>query len=288
MRKPKLNSLGFPLDLNTRMFIVFFLDVIDSNPNGDPLDGGRPRQDPLTERGHISPAALKRKLRDYLLMTIAGEQHYFMPGSNLTETRKGADPDQLVRTLRDLRYFGGSLVGLDKSVRGPIVFRDAVSVDPIDIADDQGVGSWVQLRKRTGKDGEEEEFEGGNMPMRATVPYGLYRGTIAFDPIGAKQVGMTEEDLDLFWEALFDCWEYTRSATRPNVNLRRVFAFTFSTRRGNVPSHVVDSWIKVAPVGAPTCFDDYTVEVNLDDMPEDMSLHSWVDGIVDALSLAAK
>jgi CRISPR-associated protein Csh2 len=52
--------------LQNRSEILFLYDVSYSNPNGDPADSNRPRQDPQTERLLVTDVRLKRTVRDYL------------------------------------------------------------------------------------------------------------------------------------------------------------------------------------------------------------------------------
>ena len=49
--------------IEKRGVVLLILEVINSNPNGDPDRESDPRQR-LDERGEISPVSFKRKLRD--------------------------------------------------------------------------------------------------------------------------------------------------------------------------------------------------------------------------------
>jgi len=49
-----------------RSELVFLYDVQYANPNGDPLDGNKPRTDPSTGINLVSDVRLKRTIRDYL------------------------------------------------------------------------------------------------------------------------------------------------------------------------------------------------------------------------------
>lgn len=276
MSKP-LNDYQFPLSTSTPKIIVVLLDATLTNPNGDPNDGGAPRLLDALDRGHITNGALKRKLRDYLLLTVEGEKHYVHPGRDLGDVQaEHTSAEDMTRSLRDLRYFGGLLTQMkDAKIRGPFVFEDAISRHPVNIME-------IGLT-RVAHHKDDEGKEGSNMGSRSVVEYGLYQFTIRFDPLAARQVGMSEADMDLFWEALFECWEHTRSATRPALNLRRVYCFDYPRRRGGVPQHVVTGWVNVASSipneDIATAFSDYTISVNTDDMPEGMTLHSWEDGV---------
>lgn len=52
--------------IQNRYDFVFFCDVKNGNPNGDPDAGNLPRIDPDTSRGIISDVCIKRKIRNYV------------------------------------------------------------------------------------------------------------------------------------------------------------------------------------------------------------------------------
>ena len=51
-----------------RYDIVYYFDVTDGNPNGDPDAGNLPRLDPETNHGLVTDVCLKRKVRNYCLL----------------------------------------------------------------------------------------------------------------------------------------------------------------------------------------------------------------------------
>lgn len=55
--------------INKRYDFVYFFDVKDGNPNGDPDAGNLPRVDAETGMGLITDVCLKRKVRNYLQLT---------------------------------------------------------------------------------------------------------------------------------------------------------------------------------------------------------------------------
>ncbi|MGB6297055.1 MAG: type I CRISPR-associated protein Cas7 [Rivularia sp. (in: cyanobacteria)] len=59
---------------------------------------------------------------------------------------------------------------------------------------------------------ESETKDNKTMGRKAVLPYGLYKTHVFFNPHLAKQTGVTENDLRLFWQALMSCWETDRSA----------------------------------------------------------------------------
>lgn len=61
-----------PEPIQNRYDFVFFCDVKNGNPNGDPDAGNLPRIDPDTSQGIISDVCIKRKIRNYVDL-IKGE-----------------------------------------------------------------------------------------------------------------------------------------------------------------------------------------------------------------------
>jgi len=61
------------MDLSKRYDFVYFFDVKDGNPNGDPDAGNLPRMDAETGRGLVTDVCLKRKIRNYVGL-IKGEK----------------------------------------------------------------------------------------------------------------------------------------------------------------------------------------------------------------------
>jgi CRISPR-associated protein Csd2 len=55
--------------INNRYDFVLVFDVKDGNPNGDPDAGNLPRIDPETGHGLITDVCLKRKVRDYVMLS---------------------------------------------------------------------------------------------------------------------------------------------------------------------------------------------------------------------------
>src|SRR5438309_1385502 len=59
--------------IQNRYDFVYFFDVTDGNPNGDPDAGNLPRIDAETNQGLVTDVALKRKVRNYVALTKGQE-----------------------------------------------------------------------------------------------------------------------------------------------------------------------------------------------------------------------
>jgi CRISPR-associated protein Csd2 len=61
-------------ELTNRYDFVFFFDVSNGNPNGDPDAGNLPRMDPETGQGLVSDVSIKRKIRNYVADACHGKE----------------------------------------------------------------------------------------------------------------------------------------------------------------------------------------------------------------------
>jgi CRISPR-associated protein Csd2 len=84
-------------DPDLRHDFVILFDVSDGNPNGDPDAGNLPRVDPETMHGLVTDVCLKRKVRNYVLMSreqagqpAAGRDIYVKEGSVLNREHQRA------------------------------------------------------------------------------------------------------------------------------------------------------------------------------------------------------
>ena len=69
--------------LKNRIDFMYFFDVRDGNPNGDPDAGNLPRVDAETGMGLVTDVCLKRKVRNYVQVTrrdteLSGIERYLM------------------------------------------------------------------------------------------------------------------------------------------------------------------------------------------------------------------
>ena len=170
-------------------------------------------------------------------------------------------------TYYDVRTFGAvmSSRGADcGQVRGPVQLTFARSIDPVLTLDHTITRIAVETQ-------EEAERMGGRnhtMGRKSTIPYGLYRARGFVTPSLARTTGFSTEDLDLFWHALWECFEHDRSASRGVMCMREVIAFEHKSELGNARAGVLFDGVKVARIDATKPargYGDYTVAVG--DLP---------------------
>lgn len=277
-------------DPTKRYDFLLLFDVTDGNPNGDPDAGNLPRVDPETMQGIVTDVCLKRKIRNYVDISGQGGEHdagIFVRDSRIALNTKikeaaeavGAKPDkkkenrsaraEMCRRYYDIRLFGGVLsTGEFNSgqVRGPMQLTFARSIDPI-------LPSEVAItRVAITKEGEQKETE---MGRKASVPYGLYLGRGFFSPMLATDTGVSQADLELFWNAVLGMFENDRSAARGYMELKGVYVFRHENALGNAPSGGLFDRIKAkkqADVSAVRSFDQYDLTVDDSNLPEGVTL----------------
>jgi len=289
------------IDPTKRHEFVLLFDVQNGNPNGDPDAGNLPRVDPETMRGLVTDVCLKRKVRDYL--QVVKEIDIFIQSEAALNTikkrvadelnppleddeRKGKRPiprlrSELCSKYYDIRMFGAVLATGSKEdklnagqVRGPMQFTFARSLDPVLPMD-----LSITRKART----TEERMESGETEMgrKAIVPYGLYETHGFYNPFLAKQTGVSQDDLDVFWEALVNMFEFDRSAARGEMTVRGLYVFSHENAKGNAPAHKLFDLVHVEKkpsVETPRLFSDYEVRIDKEALPEGVTLTELVTG----------
>jgi len=117
------------------------------------------------------------------------------------------------------------------------------------------------------------------MGRKAIVPYGLYRAHGFFNPFLAEMTGVSQEDLEAFWEAMEHLFDLDRSAARGEMAVRGLYVFSHEDKKGNAPAHKLFERVHVDKkdgVEAPRAFSDYSVDVDKDDWPKGVTLTALV------------
>ena len=64
------------MSIQNRYEFVYFFDVTNGNPNGDPDAGNMPRIDPSNSKGLVTDVCLKRKIRNFIEITEPSKHGY--------------------------------------------------------------------------------------------------------------------------------------------------------------------------------------------------------------------
>ena len=281
-------------ELKNRIDFVYIFDVQDGNPNGDPDAGNLPRVDAETGMGLVTDVCLKRKVRNYVqtakgqadgydifikekavLNTLIDKAHDDL------EVKAAKDKTEAARMFMcknyyDIRTFG-AVMSTGKNagqVRGAIQLTFARSVDTIATAEH----SITRMAVATEKEAEKQGGDNRTMGRKATVPYGLYvcHGFVSANL--AQQTGFSEEDLELFWDALKNMFDVDRSAARGLMSAQKLIVFKHDSVLGNAPANKLFDLVKVEKVcdGAPRSFSDYTVTIDKAGLPANVTVDELI------------
>lgn len=273
------------MDITKRYDFVLFFDVKDGNPNGDPDAGNLPRIDAETGNGLVTDVCLKRKVRNYVGLlkgenppyeiyvkekAVLNNQHaraYTALGVDLSKDegkRKGGDKTEdakkwMCQNFYDVRTFGAVMtLGINcGQVRGPAQLTFARSVEQVITSEH----SITRMAVATEAEAEKQGGDNRTMGRKFTIPYGLYRTHGFISAPLAKQTGFSQEDLELFWEALQNMFEHDRSAARGLMSSRRLVIFEHSSLMGNKSAQELFDRVKAErTTGGPAReFSDYKV-----------------------------
>lgn len=272
--------------LTHKIDFAVVLSVKNANPNGDPLNGNRPRET-YDGYGEISDVCIKRKIRNRLLdlgqpvfvqsddKRADGFKSLKERADSVEELKKEKDPDVYARIAcehwTDVRSFGqvfafkGSNVSI--GVRGPVSVHPAFSVLPIDIAS-------IQITKSVNSiTGDKKSSD--TMGTKHSVPFGVYVFYGSINCQLAEKTGFSEEDAELIHKALTTLFENDSSSARPDGSMEicRVYWWKHNCKFGQYPSakvhrslHVKAKEDKKVPGGNPLFrLDDY-YEISADSL----------------------
>ena len=283
--------------LNNRFDFVYMFDVQDGNPNGDPDAGNLPRIDAETGMGLVTDVCLKRKVRNYVQIAKElsdGFDIFIKEKAVLNDEIDKAHDDSEVKEIKDTKektaaarrfmcknYYDirtfGAVMSTGKNagqVRGPIQLTFARSVDAIATAEH----SITRIAVATPGEAEKQNGENHTMGRKATIPYGLYvcHGFISANL--AQQTGFSEEDLQLFWEALKNMFDMDRSAARGLMSAQKLVVFKHDSVLGNAPANKLFDLVKVEKNtdSAPRSFKDYNVTIDKDALPSGVTVEELI------------
>lgn len=268
--------------INNRYDFVMLYDVENGNPNGDPDAGNTPRIDAETGFGYVTDVCLKRKIRNYVELVKGGESGYNIlikadkslntkfeeaykeEGLSKSDNKKVEAINKarnfMCRNYYDVRTFGAVMSTGDYPcgiVRGPVQINFSRSQSPINIQD-----ITITRQART----TDNRMESGSTEMgkKSIIPYALYRveGYISA-ALANKVTDLSEEDIELLWEAIINMFEEDHSAARGKMCMRKLLIFKHENVLGNCPSHILFDKIKVEEcVAVPRRFDDYCITID--------------------------
>ncbi len=259
--------------------------VQNANPNGDPLNGNRPRET-YDGYGEISDVCIKRKIRNRLQdmgenIFVQSEDRSLDECESLSDRAKSNEEMQKAqkdkdrdayakaacRTWIDVRSFGQVFAFKDGNVsvgvRGPVSVHSAFSVLPVSI-------DSMQITKSVNSETKDKNKKSSDtMGMKHKVHSALYVVKGSINHQLAEKTGFSDEDAEKIKEALRTLFVNDSSSARPDGSMEvcRVYWWKHNCPMGQYSSAKVHRLVNVKPKAEdPKSFEDY--EIIIDSLPD--------------------
>lgn len=256
----------------------------NANPNGDPLNGNRPREN-YDGFGEISDVCIKRKIRnrmqdmsqDIFVQSDERRTDSFRSlkdrADGFAELKKSSKDKEQYAVIAckkwiDVRSFGqvfafkkgGEENSVSIGIRGPVSIHSAVSISPIEISSMQITKS---VNGETGKDDPDKKSP-DTMGMKHRVEFGVYVIYGSINTQLASKTGFSSEDSDIIKKALITLFENDCSSARPDGSMEvcKLYWWKHNSQIGQYSSAKVHRSLKVVPnVEIPKCIEDYDIAI---------------------------
>lgn len=297
---------------------LLVIEVVNSNPNGDPDRESDPRQRP-DSCGEISPVSFKRKLRDLLddhdapFFKALPEKYSLKPENyfilehrgrerKAITAEMGKDPSkftesEFVRKYWDARVFGNTFLekkdadndesGNDdaKEKKEKINKKEFIKTGVVQFGMGISIAPVdITRQTNTSKAGVQEGKNAGMAPLAyRVVKHGVYCMPFFVNPNFAHKSGCTADDIELLKLLIPYAYEMNRSAIRPDVRLRHAWYIEHKNLLGSCPEYLLLEALTPEKLGSKedfsTAWSDYQDKTEL---PEE--LLSRVDSCVDLVN----
>jgi CRISPR-associated protein Csd2 len=275
--------------LQHKIDFAVILTVDRANPNGDPLNGNRPRIN-YDGYGEISDVCLKRKIRDRLLeaghaIFVQSDDRKKDDAKNLrdraekilgkdalgakakkedTAAKKEETARKACAAWMDVRAFGQLFAfkregskkndedGDDKDASGvSIPIRGPVSIHSAFSVEPVSVAS-IQITKSVSSEGDGSKRGSDTMGMKHRVDKGVYVFCGSMNPQLAERTGFNDADAEIIKGILPKLFENDASSARPegSMAVKMVFWWKHNNKSGQFSSAKVHKSLKVNPDGS--------------------------------------
>lgn len=269
--------------LNHKIDFSVIITATNANPNGDPLNGNRPRE-AFDGCGEISDVCIKRKIRNRLqdmgekifvqsddrcddgcdsLHARASQNEALKKILNGKNTDRSAFAEAACAEWIDVRSFGqvfafkGNEVSV--GVRGPVSIQQAISVSPVDIIS-------MQITKSVNGESDKAGKASDTMGMKHRVSFGMYVIHGSINCQLAEKTGFSDEDAAKIKEALCTLFENDASSARPEGSMEvcRIYWWEHDCKTPKVSSAKIHRALQITlkdGISAPRAFDDYNISL---------------------------
>jgi CRISPR-associated protein Csd2 len=277
--------------LQNKIDFAVILRVKNANPNGDPLNGNRPRTD-YSNFGEMSDVSIKRKIRDRLIERWINDGKNANDGNMIFVQSDDRKVDE-ARSLReraelvlgrdlgapktaekacekwlDVRAFG-QLFALKSNKKAgkkkedgsdeegdtgvSIGIRGPVTVQSAFSVEPIDISS-LQITKSVSGEGDGTKRGPDTMGMKHRVDQGIYRFYGSMNPQLAEKTGFTDVDAEAIKQVLPRLFENDEAAARPagSMEVLKVFWWQHNCKSGQHSSAKVHRTLSVNPDGSYT------------------------------------
>ncbi len=274
--------------LSQKIDFAIILRIKNANPNGDPLNGNRPRTD-YGGLGEITDVCLKRKIRDRLVERYSGLKEAEKKGQAVfvqSDDRRIDDAKSLkdraesvlgsklgggettslacqswidVRTFGQLFAYAGGKKGKKKTAgdeeSGPdtgvsIGIRGPVTVQSAFSVDPVSISS-TQITKSVSGEGDGSKRSSDTMGMKHRVDLGTYVTFGSMNPQLAERTGFSDADAETIKSILPRIFENDASSARPEGSMEvvKVVWWKHGSKAGQYSSAKVHRSLRVTSEG---------------------------------------
>lgn len=267
--------------LKNKIDFAVIVSVNNANPNGDPLNGNRPRVN-FDGLGELSDVSIKRKIRNRLMQE--GQSIFVQSDDNRVDdyrslrnraegTIKKADMkdetkyrEAACKEWIDVRSFGqvfafkgGEESGVSIGIRGPVSIHPAFSVAPV-----LDRISSTQITKSVSGEGDGSKRGSDTMGMKHRVDHGVYVFYGSMNPQLAEKTGFADKDAEAIKEAIRTLFRNDASSARPegSMEVYKVYWWEHNSPNGQYSSAKVHRLLKVeATSDQPKTIEDYKINL---------------------------
>ncbi|CAA7616882.1 type I-C CRISPR-associated protein Cas7/Csd2 [Magnetospirillum sp. SS-4] len=268
------------MSLSKKIDFTVIFRVKNANPNGDPLNGNRPRTD-FDGKGEVSDVCIKRKIRDRLLEAGHGiyvqsddrkiDDHPSLKARYDAVMGKSPGDEKAIRTKAcaewfDVRAFGqlfpfkaekgnkgkkektgddgngedGDTKAVSIGIRGPVSIHPAFSIDPVTVTS-------TQITKSVSAEGDGSKRGSDTMGMKHRVDGGVYVFKGSMNPQLAERTGFSDADAAIVKTILPRMFENDASAARPegSIGVIKVIWWEHDSKSGQYSSARVHDSLSV-------------------------------------------
>lgn len=265
--------------LKNKIDFAVIVSVNNANPNGDPLNGNRPRVN-YEGLGELSDVSIKRKIRNRLMQ--ANKKIFVQSDDNRVDdyrslrnraegTIKKADMkdetkyrEAACKEWIDVRSFGqvfafkgGDEAGVSIGIRGPVSVHPAFSVAPV-----LDRISSTQITKSVSGEGDGSKRGSDTMGMKHRVDHGVYVFYGSMNPQLAERTGFSDKDAEAIKEAIQTLFRNDASSARPegSMEVYKVYWWEHNSPNGQYSSAKVHRLLKVeSTTDQPKSIEDYKI-----------------------------